>query len=252
MWHTAATAGRSRCIAGEAHRFIRHERRVPGGRWQRIADRHAAAQGVGIVPHGRAFLGAADGDDARARRATRTRGSTRATGAGAAWRAAARRRDAADIAADGRHQDAVTLHAVDQAALFHFVTPARARDIAADAALAKMHLADARIVILLAADGIAADHHDLVVLARTHALLQLFAHRRCDIGIAVDGGHHVAHEGIGAGAVPAAVFQIAAQLAFRLRIGGQGREKQGTEHQPGAQHAGVMKTRNRPCCKFLV
>ncbi|MNN69475.1 hypothetical protein D3C81_1852650 [compost metagenome] len=115
------------------------------------------------------------------------------------------------------------MHAIHESPFLHLLVPARTRDIAADAARAEMHVADARVVVALAADGVAADHHDLIVLARTHALLQLFAHGRRDIRIAVHGRHHVTHERVDARTIPVAVIEhIGARDAFR--VGGQGRQ----------------------------
>jgi hypothetical protein len=81
-----------------------------------------------------------------------------------------------------------------------------------------VHVADLGPIGVFADDCIAADLHQLVVIAFLHALLQALAHQRRDVDIAVDGRHDLAHEGVVARAVPAAARHALEARHRRRRI----------------------------------
>jgi hypothetical protein len=110
--------------------------------------------------------------------------------------------------------------AIDQPALVHLAGPAFARDVVADAVDAEVHVADLGLVAQAAADRVASDLDQVVVIACLHALLEADAYRRRDVDITIDRRDDIAHEGVVPGAVPAAGAHPL--HAWNLRGTGQG------------------------------
>jgi hypothetical protein len=94
--------------------------------------------------------------------------------------------------------------AVDQPALVHLRGPAFARDVIADTVDAEVHVADRGLVAHAAADRVASNVDQVVVIAYLHALFERDAYRRRDVDVAIDRRHDVAREGIVPRAIPVA------------------------------------------------